>query len=94
MTGVPLRPIVSSKGTITSDTPKGLARILKPLVSRSPHHVHNTRDYIQQINDIKLEEVKCIHSYDVKELYVSVPIEPALRSSRKKWNKMENSIKE
>ena len=39
---MPLRPIVSSIGTVTYQTSKEVARILKPLVGRSPHHVKNT----------------------------------------------------
>ena len=34
--GVPLRPITSSRGTATFDSTKELARILKPLVGKSP----------------------------------------------------------
>ena len=41
--GIPLRPIVSSTGTATYNTAKELARILKPLVGSSIHHVQNTR---------------------------------------------------
>ena len=44
--GMPLRPIVSSIGTVTYQTSKEVARILKPLVGRSPHHVKNTQDFI------------------------------------------------
>ena len=35
----PLRPIISSTGTATYNTAKELARILKPLVGSSNHHV-------------------------------------------------------
>ena len=45
--GVPLRPIVSSRGSITYEVAKELARILKPLVGSSPHHIINTGDFIQ-----------------------------------------------
>ena len=41
--GIPLRPIVSSTGTATYNTAKELARLLKPLVGSSIHHVQNTR---------------------------------------------------
>ena len=47
--GIPLRPIVSSIGAVSYETSKELARILKPLVGKSPYHVHNTQDFIQQI---------------------------------------------
>ena len=43
-TGTPLRPIVSSRGSITYGIAKELAHIIKPLVGQSPHHpkIHNT----------------------------------------------------
>ena len=76
--GIPLRPIVSSIGAVSYETSKELARILKPLVGKSPYHVHNTQDFIQQIKDIKLKEDQCMMSYDVKALFTSVPIQPAI----------------
>ena len=76
--GIPLRPIVSSIGAASYETAKGLARILKPLVGNSPYQVQNSRDFIQQIKDIKLKEDQCIMSYDVKALFTSVPIQPAI----------------
>ena len=39
-----LRPIVSSIGSVSYQTSKELARILSPLVGRSPYHVHNNQD--------------------------------------------------
>ena len=41
--GVPLRPIVSRRGVVSYETAKELARILKPLVGKSPYNVQNTR---------------------------------------------------
>ena len=52
--GIPLRPIVSSTGTVTYNTAKELAKILKPLVGISSHHVHNTRDFVEHIKDVRL----------------------------------------
>ena len=42
----PLRPIVSSRGSVTYGVAKVLTKILKPLVGRSPHHIHGTQDFI------------------------------------------------
>ena len=39
--GIPLKPIVSSRGSISYEVAKELARILKPLVGSSPHHIKN-----------------------------------------------------
>ena len=41
--GMPLRPIVSSIGSVTYETSKEMSRILKPLGGRSPHHVQNNQ---------------------------------------------------
>ena len=38
----PLRPIVSSCGSVTYGVAKELAKILKPLVGKSPHHINST----------------------------------------------------
>ena len=81
--GVPLRPIISIRGSVTYKTAKELSRILKPLVGRSPHHVQNTQDFIKGIEGIKLEEDECIKSYDVNALFTSIPIEPAVNIIKK-----------
>ena len=41
---VPLRPIVSSIGSVIYGVAKELARILKPLVSKSIKHVNNSKE--------------------------------------------------
>ena len=76
--GMPLRPIVSSTGAASYETSKDLVRILKPLVGKSPYQVENSKDFIQQIQGIKIQEDQCIMSYDVKALFISVPIQPAI----------------
>ena len=73
-----MRPIISSTGTATYNTAKELARILKPLVGSSLHHVQNTRDFMEQIKEIKLKQGECIISYDVTALFTSVPIQPVI----------------
>ena len=77
--GIPLRPIVSSIGAATYNTAKELAKILKPLVGMSVHQVHNTRDFVQQMKDVRLKQGECIISYDVTALFTSVPINPVLK---------------
>ena len=82
-TGMPLRLIVTSIGTVTYETSKELSRIMKPLVGRSPHQVQNNKEFIQQLDDIKLRSDDIIMSYDVKALFTSVPITPALKIIKK-----------
>ena len=78
-TGTPLRPIVSSRGSITYGVAKELSYIIKPLVGQSPHHLKNTQHFIQQIQGKKLETGQVITSYDVKALFTSVPVQPAIQ---------------
>ena len=77
--GVPLRPIVSSRESVSYNTAKELVRILKPLAGRTTYSVQNTKDFVDQIKNIKILPDECIISYDVKGLFTSVPIEPAIK---------------
>ena len=71
---IPLRPIVSFIGSVTYGVAKALARILKPCVGKSSHHVNNTREFADEIRNTKLEEGECITSYDVTALFTSAPV--------------------
>ena len=81
--GVSLRPIISSRGSATYETAKELAKIIKPLVGRSPHHVQNNKDFLESIRNIKLQPDECIMSYDVSALFTSIPIDPAIKIIQK-----------
>ena len=81
---IPLRPIVSSRGSINYEVAKELSRILRPQVGKSPHHIKNTGDFVQQVRGIKLQPTECITSYDVSALFTSVPIESAITIIRNK----------
>ena len=76
--GTPLRPIVSSIGAVTYQTSKELSRILKPLVGKSPDHIHNNQDFLEHLKGIQLDPDEVMMSYDVKALFTLVPIKPAL----------------
>ena len=81
---IPLRPIVSSRGSINYEVAKELSRILRPLVGKSAHHIKNTGDFVQQVRGIKLQPTENITSYDVSALFTSVPIESAITIIRNK----------
>ena len=84
--GIPLRPIISSIGTVTYNTAKELARILKPLVGLSNHHIQNTMNFVDQIKEVKLKKEESMVSYDVTALFTSVPIPPVLKIIEDKLN--------
>ena len=77
--GTPLRPIVSSRGSITYGITKELFHIIKPLVGQSPHHLKNTQHFIQQLQGKKLEPGETITFFDVKALFTSVPVQPSIQ---------------
>ena len=75
----PLRPIVSSCGSVTYGVAKELAKLLKPLVGKSPHHINSTQDFVEWVRHITLVPGECLRSYNVSTLFTSVPIDPALK---------------
>ena len=78
----PLRPTVSSCGSVTYGVVKELAKILKPLVRKSPHHINSTHDFVEQAKHITLALGECLSSYDVSALFTSVPVDPALNITK------------
>ena len=52
---VPLRPIVSSIGSVTYGVAKELARSLKPLVGKTIYHVNNSKQYADETRYTKIE---------------------------------------
>ena len=81
---IPLRPIVSSIGSVTYGLAKVLADIIKPLMGCSEHHVQNSHMFAEEIKGMKLERGECITSYDVVSLFTSIPIPSALEVMKKK----------
>ena len=45
---------VSSCGSVTYGVAKELAKILKSLVGKSPHHINSTQDFVEQVKHITL----------------------------------------
>ena len=83
-----LRPIVSSRGSVTYGVAKELVRILKPLVGRTIHCVNNTKEFADKIKNTKQGEGKCITSYDVSALFTSIPAASAIDiiKNRLEWD--------
>ena len=75
----PLRPIVSSFGSVTYGVAKELTKILKPLVGKSPHYINSTKDFVKQAKHITLVPGECLSSYDVSALFISVTVDQLSR---------------
>ena len=82
--GIPLRPIVSSRGSITYGVAKELAGIICPLVGQSPHHLKNAQNFVQHTQKARLEPGEVMASYDVKVLFSSVPVDPSIQIVQQK----------
>ena len=89
----PLRPIVSSRRSVTYGVAKVLTKILKPLVSRSLQHIHKTQDFVEQAKNIALLPGDCLSSYDLTALLTSFPVEAAFGIMKDLLEK-DNTLKE
>ena len=72
---VPLRPIVASRGSATSNLAQHLTEILKPLVGNTQYHVLNSSSFIQEIKDLCLDPNDVLISFDVVSLFTNVPVD-------------------
>ena len=84
---------ISSRGSITYGVAKELAHTIKPLVGQSPHHLKNTQHFIQQLQGKKLEPGEVITSFDVKALFTSVPVHPAIQIVKQRLQQEHPSTK-
>ena len=76
--------MVSSKGAVTYGVAKELPNILRQLVANPLHHMQNMQDFVKQIKNIRVGEGECIPFYDVKALFTSVPVDPAITITKNK----------
>ena len=67
---------------------KVIAKVLKSLVGKLPHHIQSTRDFVNKVREVTLLPGECLSSYDVTALFTSVPIDPALNIIKDFWNRM------
>ena len=65
---------MSSRDSVTYGVAKELARILKSLVNKTIYHINNTKKFVDEIKNTKLEEVECITSYNISALLTSIPV--------------------
>ena len=70
----PLRPIVSSIGSISYKAARAVADILSPLVGKTIHHVQNSKDFVKKLEKVEIPPGRKMVSYDVSALFTSIPI--------------------
>lgn len=80
----PLRPIVSSIGSISYNCAKYIAEILNPIVGKTEHHIKNSQQFADIIKHYRVEDDEELRSYDVSALFTSVPVDNALEIIKNK----------
>ena len=73
----PLRPIVSSIGSIAYNAARIVADILSPLVGKTSHHIENSADFVEKIKTLEIPPGRKMISYDVSSLFTSIPTDAA-----------------
>ncbi|KFD55884.1 hypothetical protein M513_03323 [Trichuris suis] len=76
--GVPLRPIVSTINSATSELSHYLKQIIKPLSGKEPSFIRNSKLLVNEIKQMSLNPDEILVSYDVKDLFPSIPISHTL----------------
>ena len=89
-TGDPLRPIISSRASVTYGIAKVISKVLKQLVGKSPHYIQSTVDFVSKAKRFTLQMGEYLSSYDVTSLFTSVPLDPALNIIKDLLEKDEN----
>ena len=74
----PLRPIISSVGSVHYSLSKYLVKLLSPLLGTiSNSHIKNNSDFIDKIKSISTNN-SCLVSFDVVSLFTKVPVDDLL----------------
>jgi hypothetical protein len=77
--GVPMMGIVSMIGSPFEKVSKFLIPILRVIQGRSGLYIKKSRELKEKVKNWRLERNEVLVSYDVKNLYPSIPIKRALR---------------
>ncbi|KFD61517.1 hypothetical protein M514_12481 [Trichuris suis] len=71
---VPLRPVVCSVNSVTSQLCAYLKSIIQPLARQRGSHVSSHKDFCVALKSIRISKTDFMVSYDVKDLFTSIPI--------------------
>lgn len=82
--GVPLRPIVSTRGSAFQPLARFLDKILRPLTEDNPVSIKNAHEFITKIKNHSPTPFDTMCSFDVKSLFTSVPREETLQIVQQK----------
>ena len=73
-----MRAIVSTIGTPPYGISKYLVDIIQPTLNKNQHKVKNSKSFVSQAQTWKIEPDEIQISYDVTNLYPSIPIDKVI----------------
>ncbi|KAG8224978.1 hypothetical protein J437_LFUL003356, partial [Ladona fulva] len=76
---IPLRPIISGIDSPTYHLARYLSKLLAPHIGKSPHHVKNSKDFIEKIRQYRLSPNDLLVSFDVISLFTRVPVDDTIQ---------------
>ncbi|XP_039278689.1 uncharacterized protein LOC120350210 [Nilaparvata lugens] len=77
--GIPIRPVVSGINSPTSKLAYKLNILFRSYTAFKPtYSIRNSSDLIEKIQDIKLQSTNKLVSFDVKNLFTSVPVKESM----------------
>ena len=89
-TSLPGRPVISNNSTATENISAFLDFHLKSLVTKVPHILEDTSDFLTRITEIKdLPEAALLVSFDVVGLYPQIPNEESIDIMKEFLNQRE-----
>jgi hypothetical protein len=84
----PIRPIVSSINSPCQHQARFLLPILNPLVGTTSTFILNSQHFIEQINNVDINEEKIMGSFDVVNLFTTTPVDKSLSIRKENYKKM------
>lgn len=83
----PLRPVITNYQTPSENLSKYLGLVLKNIVN-GEHRVKNSNQVLERIKNIVLDNNETLVSYDVKNLYPSLPLEIIKKRIKDHWEEL------
>ena len=92
--GTPLRPIVSTIDSLLRDTENFLKPLLALVTRNSKYNIKNAVTALNELKQLKVDENTRLCSFDVKNMFPSIPREELLVILRKKLEKNKKILKD
>ncbi len=83
----PLRPIIDYTGSIGYNVSRSLSDIISPLVGKTDHHVLNSKQLAEDLENITVRDDEYMISHDVVSLFTNTPVDLTLKIIRQKLDR-------